>query len=61
MTMDVLSPRKGKEKTKWVKVGVAWKNDDNIRVNLDALPLPNEDGTVSIFIKERTNVPQKDE
>ena len=62
MTMDVLSPRKAKDKTKWVKIGVAWKNEDNTRINLDALPLPDENGQVSIFLMERkTDVSQKNE
>jgi hypothetical protein len=41
---------------------VAWKNQDNTRINLDALPLPDENGQVSIFLMERkTDVSEKNE
>lgn len=60
---DVIVARKGKEgRTYWRTIGVAFVNDDNIRINLDALPMPDEKGMCSMFLKERiNNVPEKDE
>ena len=53
---DVIVARKGKTgKTYWRTIGVAFVNDDNIRINLDALPMPDETGICSMFLKERTN------
>jgi hypothetical protein len=60
---DVIVARKGKEgRTYWRTIGVAFVNDDNIRINLDALPMPDENGMCSMFLKERKNdVSEKNE
>lgn len=60
---DVIVARKGKDgKTYWRTIGVGFVNDNNIRINLDALPLPDEDGKCSLFLKERKeNVSEKNE
>ena len=60
---DVIVARKSKEgKTYWRTIGVAFVNDDNIRINLDALPMPDENGKCSMFLKERkTDVSQENE
>jgi hypothetical protein len=58
---DVLSPRKGKDKTYWVRIGAAWDKGDKISVKLDALPLPDETGQVTFILKEKENVQKKDE
>lgn len=51
---DVIVARKGKDnRTYWRTIGVAFVNDDNIRINLDALPMPDETGQCSMFLKER--------
>jgi hypothetical protein len=56
MIMDVVVARKGKEgKTYWRTIGVAWRNEDNTRINLDALPMPDEHGKCSLFLMERKN------
>ena len=53
---DVIIARKGKEgRTYWRTIGVAFVNDNNIRINLDALPLADENGMCSMFLKERKN------
>jgi hypothetical protein len=63
MTMDVVVARKGKEgKTYWRTIGIAWRNEDNTRINLDALPIPDENGKCSMFLMERkSNVSQENE
>jgi len=60
---DVIVARKGKEgRTYWRTIGVAFVNDDNTRINLDALPMPDETGKCSMFLKERKNdVSEKNE
>lgn len=60
---DVIVARKGKNgKTYWRTIGVGFVNDDNIRINLDALPMPDENGNCSMFLKEReSNVPKENE
>ena len=60
---DVIVARKGKNgKTYWRTIGVGFVNDDNIRINLDALPMPDENGLCSMFLKERKNdVSEKNE
>lgn len=60
---DVIVARKGKEgRTYWRTIGVAFVNDDNIRINLDALPMPDENGICSMFLKERKeNVSKENE
>jgi hypothetical protein len=46
--MDLVTPRVGRDKTYWTKIGVAWKsqNGDGWRLVFEALPLPskNRDG-----------------
>jgi hypothetical protein len=60
---DVIVARKGKDgRTYWRTIGVAFINDDNIRINLDALPITDEHGKCSMFLKERkANVPEENE
>jgi hypothetical protein len=55
---NVATPRKyGRdgEKTFWVNVGSAWENDGDkgkhdVTITLDALPLPDADGQVRLFL-----------
>ena len=48
----VASPRKRKDgKTFWVRMGAAWPRDDGgFKVDLDALPLPDAEGKVTLLI-----------
>lgn len=49
--LDVLTPRKRKDKTFWLKIGAAFVRDGGkIGVELDALPLPDETGRVSLLL-----------
>lgn len=55
---NVASPRaygRDNEKTFWVSVGSAWDNADgkgrhDVTVTLDALPLPDAEGRVRLFL-----------
>jgi hypothetical protein len=45
--MDIMSPRKGREKTFWCRIGTAWFNDNGgIQLVFDALPIPDGEGRV---------------
>jgi hypothetical protein len=60
---DLLSPRKGKEdKTRWFKVGAAFPRDKGgFSLVLDALPLPDAEGRVSLMMweaQERDEAPR---
>jgi hypothetical protein len=63
MVLDVISPREdNKGNTRWVKVGVAFENNNATRILLDAYPVPNQKGEVVLLVKERkTNVSEKNE
>lgn len=59
---DVIVARKGKDgRTYWRTIGVAFTNDNNVRINLDALPIPDENGKCSMFLKDRKNVSEENE
>jgi len=61
MTMDVVVARKGKDgKSYWRTIGVGWQNEKNIRINFDALPMPDETGKCSVFLMERKDNVQKE-
>lgn len=49
---DVCSPRKGRDKTFWVRVGTAFEGDKGINIVFDALPLPDTEGRVSVSLFE---------
>jgi hypothetical protein len=64
---NVSTPRKRKDgKTFWLKVGAAWSRDDGgFKVDLDALPLPDAEGKVTLLIspprEEADYAPTRDE
>jgi hypothetical protein len=41
---DICSPRKGRDKTFWTRIGTAFENDKGIQLIFDALPLPDAEG-----------------
>jgi hypothetical protein len=51
---DLISPREGKDgKTRWLKIGAAFPRDKGgFSLVLDALPLPDKDGRVSLLMTE---------
>ena len=56
MRFDLISPRPRKDgKTFWVKIGAAFPRDKGgYSLILDALPLPDADGKVSLLMVEPT-------
>ena len=51
---EISSPRPGKEgKTHWVRVGTMFesKNGEGFNIVLDALPLPDKEGRVSMIVR----------
>ena len=56
----VASPTKyiakdGQEKTKWINVGVCFETDGKQRIKLDAMPLPNKEGEIWLYLFEQDN------
>lgn len=53
---DILSPRPRKDgKTYWLKVGAAFEaKNGGYNIVLDALPIPDHEGRVSLLMKEPT-------
>jgi len=51
---DILTPRKGKDgKTRWMKIGAGFPRDKGgFSLVLDALPLPDAEGKVSLLMSE---------
>lgn len=49
---DVMSPRAGKEKTFWHRVGTAFEGDKGIGITFDSLPLPDAEGRVTVRLFE---------
>lgn len=41
---DICTPRKGKDKTFWHRIGTAWESEKGIQLVFDALPLPDSEG-----------------
>ena len=41
---DIMSPRKGRDKTFWTRIGTAFEGDKGIQLIFDALPLPDAEG-----------------
>lgn len=49
---DVMSPRKGREKTFWTRVGTAFESEKGIQIIFDALPLPDAEGRCAVNLFE---------
>ena len=43
---DICTPRKGRDKTFWHRIGTAWEGDKGIQLVFDSLPLPDGEGRV---------------
>lgn len=41
---DIMSPRKGRDKTFWTRIGTAFEGEKGIQLIFDALPLPDAEG-----------------
>lgn len=57
---DIMTPRKGNEKTFWTRIGSAWQNDKGIQLVFDALPIPDSEGRVvaNLFEPRENNAPR---
>lgn len=41
---DICSPRKGRDKTYWTRIGTAFESEKGIQLIFDSLPLPDNEG-----------------
>lgn len=58
---DIMTPRKGNEKTFWTRIGTAWQNDKGgIQLVFDALPIPDSEGRVVANLFEPRENNQRD-
>jgi hypothetical protein len=49
---NVVFPKDGKSKTRWVRIGTAFENEDGrIDVHIDAWPVGEFDGKIYLFIR----------
>lgn len=53
---DVLTAKVKNEKVYWTVLGKAYENDTNIKIELNALPVPNPNGDIFVYLKEQSNV-----
>ena len=58
---DVVTAKVKNEKVYWTAIGVAYENETNIKIELNALPISNVNGDVFIYLKEQSNVQKADE
>lgn len=59
---DVMSPRPGREKTFWHRVGTAFEGQKGINIVFDSLPIPDSEGRVSVSLfepRQRDDKPQQ--
>lgn len=50
---DICTPRKGRDKTYWHKIGTAFVDGDKIGLQFDSLPIPDAEGKCSAQIFDR--------
>lgn len=58
---DVLTAKVKNEKCYWTVLGKAWENDTNIKIELNALPVPNPNGDIFVYLKEQSDVSKSNE
>ena len=58
---DVLTAKVKNENVYWTVLGKAWENDTNIKIELNALPVPNPNGDIFVYLKEQNNVQKSNE
>jgi hypothetical protein len=57
---DVLTAKVKNEKCYWTVLGVAYENETNIKIELNALPIANPNGDIFVYLKEQSNVQKAD-
>lgn len=58
---DVLTAKVKNEKIYWTVLGRAYENDTNIKIEFNALPVPNPNGDIFVYLKEQSNVQKSNE
>lgn len=57
---DVLTAKVKNEKVYWTVLGRAYENDTNIKIEFNALPIPNPNGDIFVYLKEQSDVQKTD-
>jgi hypothetical protein len=57
---DVLTAKVKNEKIYWTVLGKAYENDTNIKIEFNALPIPNPNGDIFVYLKEQSDVQKVD-
>jgi hypothetical protein len=57
---DVLTAKVKNEKVYWSVLGIAYENETNIKIEFNALPIPNPNGDIFVYLKEQSNVQKVD-
>jgi hypothetical protein len=57
---DVLTAKVKNEKVYWTVLGRAYENDTNIKIEFNALPIPNPNGDIFVYLKEQSDVSKVD-
>lgn len=57
---DVLTAKVKNEKVYWTVLGKAFENDTNIKIEFNALPVPNPNGDIFVYLKEQSDVQKID-
>jgi hypothetical protein len=58
---DVLTAKVKNENVYWTVLGKAWENETNIKIELNALPVPNPNGDIFVYLKEKNDVQKSNE
>lgn len=57
---DVLTAKVKNEKVYWTVLGRAYENENNIKIEFNALPIPNPNGDIFVYLKEQSDVQKID-
>ena len=60
---DVLTAKVKNDKVYWTVLGRAYENQTNIKIEFNALPVPNPNGDIFVYLKEqeKNNVQKSNE
>jgi len=56
----VLTAKVKNEKVYWTVLGRAFENETNIKIEFNALPIPNPNGDIFVYLKEQSDVQKVD-
>ena len=57
---DVLTAKVKNEKVYWTVLGKAYENENNIKIEFNALPIANPNGDIFVYLKEQSDVQKID-